>query len=123
MKCAACPVEVGKPCLAESEPRHSGLCAWATSADPVLVAHIAALAGPRPEPHCRQVATNVPPASSPIADRHLAILSCEYRIDPVGLEKSCGCTIETRCLMLKGLRQPGDPSLVTYSDCMECMKG
>lgn len=64
------------------------------------------------------------PPPNPHAARRLLVLGCDYRLEPVGLEKGegCSCQARTACLLRRG-KWADDPARVDYADCLVCVGG
>lgn len=64
--------------------------------------------------------TDLDAPESGFAVIHAAILGCDYRLAPAGLERECGCAAEVVCLLRRG-RWPDAPHAVDYGVCVECV--
>ena len=110
MKCPACPLPGGEPCLAETDARFSGFCAWAHAGNPVHLAHIIARSRKTTSP-------GLPIEKRPSIRTHHAttrtLLSCPYR------DHHFGCNLPT---CHAGYGSHDDGRKASRDHCLACLK-
>jgi hypothetical protein len=118
-RCTACPVELGRDCLATLDPfRFGRFCIQAAAREPIHLQHIRARAEIGIEPPAAP-ADHQPPPAWPIDPEHvLLILACDYR----DKSQACGCGELDYCAQARG-SDPEDLHAVSYADCRRCAAG